>query len=227
MAFETAVVIVDSGIDPNFGFLRPIGDGVGIRVSASTAELDTQWQDEIGHGSVVASTIRQGAPEAVLHPVRIFRTRLIAPVTAFAEAITWAASHEMQLLNLSIGVTKLQWRDTFERALRVATRAGVVVVSPVELGGAPCLPGCLPGAVGVRHDPSLAPGAFAVRDGVVAALGGVGPLPPRARSTMPDDAALAVATTTGTLARWLADVGPRNAAECERYLSESPQGSSA
>lgn len=213
------MAVVDSGIDPSLRGLEPVSEGVGIRVGADRARMESSTIDALGHGSVIASTIRMRTADTVLVPVRIFRNNLIAPVTAFVAAIGWAAEHDIHLLNVSVGVSKLQWRDTFEAVLAKARRAGVIVVSAAELDGKPSLPFGLDGVIGVSGDGALVDGELAVSDGVVRAPTRAGRLPGRRLAAFPSGDALAVANVTGVLANHLCEVGPQDETTCLEYLS--------
>ena len=215
------VGVADSGINPSYAGAQPVEPGVGIRVEADTAATDGHWQDELGHGTAVAATIRGYSPDAQLFPIRIFRKRLIAPVTALVGAIDWAAENNLHLLNLSLGVTKLQWRETFEAAVARASDAGVVLVSAAETESTPCLPGLLPGVVGVRASVDLGQGEFALDPGtqdVVLSSSWARELPRLAKHRNLAGASAAVAHVTGALAHWFAEVGPQPERACLKFF---------
>lgn len=212
------VGVADSGINPSFSMAAPVAAGVGVRVRADRAELDGHWQDELGHGTAVAATIRGYSEEAALYPIRIFRKRLVAPVTALVAAIDWAIDHEMDVVNLSLGVTKLQWRQSFEAVSLRARDAGTLLVSAAENQGAPCLPGCLPGVLGVRENEALQEGEFRVEEDFVEASSWARKLPLLPRRANLSGASLAVAHVSGAIVRWFSEVGPQPLSACLRHL---------
>ena len=214
------VGVADSGINPSFPMAAPVEPGVGLRVRADRAERDRHWHDELGHGTAVAATIRGYDPEPALFPIRIFRKRLIAPVTALVAAVDWAIEHEMHLLNLSLGVSKLQWRESFEMAAGRAKEAGLLLVSAAQVGGAPSLPGCLPEVVGVDGDEGLEEGEFRVAAATVVASSWARRLPLLPQRANVSGASLAVAHTTGALARWFGEVGPQPLEACLQYFRD-------
>ena len=144
------VAVIDSGIatgHPHVGAVRP---GVWIRPDG----LNPDTSDALGHGTAVAAAIREKAPDAELIPVRVFERTLATTAAALCDAIVWSASAGARLINLSLGTRNPAHRQLLEAAMERAEACGSIAVAALAWENEPCLPGCLPGAIGVlaAHD---------------------------------------------------------------------------
>jgi subtilisin family serine protease len=197
------VAVVDSGIAPNHPHIGTVAAGVNFAgAGESTADL-------FGHGTAVAAAIREKAPDAELVPVRVFDRELATDAGTLARAIIWAAEHNCQVVNLSLGTSNdthtLLMKETLGRA------RGVVVVSAFESNGVRWLPGSLDGAVGVIPDAEIERDAIEedVANGRTRVRASIYPRPipgvPKERNL--HGVSFAVANMTGFMARWLEDGG--------------------
>jgi hypothetical protein len=128
--------VIDSGIDPANPYVGPIAGGVHF------AGLD--WIDRIGHGTVVAATIRAAAPHAELYAVRIFDRELTTQAELLLSALEWCAAQKMDIANLSLGTANRSHELALREAVERAQAAGVTIVAARQY-----LPGSLPGVIGV------------------------------------------------------------------------------
>jgi subtilase family protein len=142
------VAVIDSGIHAAHPHVGGIAGGVCL--VAGSAEDD--FVDRIGHGTAVAAAIVEKAPAVALLAIRVFERHLSTTAAILARAIEWAADHDAQIINLSLGTTNAAHVELLEDAVRHATRRGALVVSARESEGAIWLPGSLPGVAGVFVD---------------------------------------------------------------------------
>ncbi len=144
------VAVIDSGIASGHPHVGPVGPGVWIRPDG----LHSDASDALGHGTAVAAAIREKAPDAELIPVRVFDRTLATTASALCDAIVWSASEGVRLINLSLGTRNPAHRLLLEAAIATAEASGSIVVAALAWEGEPCLPGSLPGAIGVlaAHD---------------------------------------------------------------------------
>lgn len=143
------VAVIDSGVHASHPHVGGIAGGVAIDADG---RLSDDWTDRIGHGTAVAAAIREKAPLAEIHAVRIFSERLSASASTLIAGIDWAVEAGMQVINLSLGTSNVRHRDRFDAAIARALHAGAVIVAARDDDGVEWLPGCLPGVLGVQVD---------------------------------------------------------------------------
>ncbi len=197
------IAVVDSGIAPGHPHVGDVAAGVSLAL----AVCDTL--DRIGHGTAVAAAIREKAPNAVLVPVKVFDRTLVTDARTLAEAIHWAADHDCQIVNLSLGTANAEHAALLETAIAYAAACGTRVVAACESDAIRWLPGSLPGAIGVVGHSDIE------RDELIAELSApfdrspVGasiyprPIPGVPRDRNLSGISFAVANTSGFLARML------------------------
>jgi len=197
------VAVVDSGIAEGHSHVGEVAVGVSLVHSVG----DTL--DRIGHGTAVAAAIREKAPVAILVPVKVFDRALTTDARTLAEAIHWAADHECQIVNLSLGTANAEHAALLQAAVSYAAMRGTRVVSAYESDAVRWLPGSLAGAIGVVGRDDIA------REELVAELAGPFDLSPVGASIYPrpipgvprernlSGISFAVANVSGFLARWL------------------------
>jgi hypothetical protein len=64
----------------------------------------------------------------------------------------WALSEEIDVVNLSLGTVDFEYESRFQALLESAEACGTILVSAREADGRACLPGSLPGVIGVSLD---------------------------------------------------------------------------
>ena len=199
------VAVVDSGIAAGHPHVGGVVGGVSL---LENGEDPSDYHDRLGHGTAVAGVIREKALDAELLAVRIFDRELKATAEVLARAISWAADHGVQLINLSLGTPNEERRELLTRALQYAMSCGAIVIAAAEHDGAPMYPGALDGAIGVRLDSSCARDELVVLDAAtasmrVAASGYPRPIPGVPPERNYSGPSFAVANATGLLARLL------------------------
>ena len=201
------VAVIDSGIHPTNPHIGDV-ELSGVHILPD-GEIDGDFIDRIGHGTAVAAAILEKAPEIDVVAVRVFDRTLATSADVLARGISWAASHGVRLINLSLGTSNPARAAVLGAAVEEALAAGAIVVSAFESDGVTWLPGSLPNAVGVTLDPVCDRHAL-----VVIADGTHGPVRfgasayPRPIDGVPPERNLsgisfAVANATGFLARLL------------------------
>ena len=151
------VVLIDSGVNASHPHVRELGevhtpfavDAEGVLV------MDEEQRDTLGHGTAAAAAILDIAPGTELHSIQVFRDHPVCPFEVVVEALERALDLEPELINLSLGTTRQEWRGELEAPLSRARSAGVTIISPAAHGGLPSLPGSLPGVTGVLMDAGL------------------------------------------------------------------------
>jgi subtilisin family serine protease len=197
------VAIIDSGVHAAHPHVGGVAGGTAF--DDDGREYD-DIVDRLGHGTAVAAVIREKAPEAELHCLKVFDRELASTGRALTEALRWAAARRVHLINLSLGTTTGDHEAALASAVAEARGSGACVVAAAPTPDARWLPGALPGVVGVELDWTCPRGECRVRvadDGTVRATASGYPRPipgvPPGRNLQ--GLSFAVANVTALLAR--------------------------
>jgi hypothetical protein len=210
------VAIIDSGVNPDHPHVAGIAGGTEFTGGAKGLYLDY-----IGHGTAVAGAICEKAPAAELFAVKVFDRALITRAERILEALEWCVENGMHVVNLSLGTTNSRHRARFEQVVARAGGSGVILVSASQ-----CLPGCLPGVVGVQPDPTCPREEYRARGGCFYASPYPRPVPGVPPERNLNGASFAVANMSGFVARAWEICGGTFTGICEflihRQTSEQP-----
>jgi subtilisin family serine protease len=207
------VGVADSGINPNHRQVGGVAGGVGLRFRNGVVEVDDAWDDELGHGTAAAATIRGHAPRAELYSIRIFRRRLETHVDTLLRAIDWASldcPERLDILNLSLGCTEELRAPEFVAACERARDVGLVIVAASEVSGKASLPGRLRDVVAVRDDRELEGDVIRYDNGVFVASTWARELPGLPKERNVHGVSMAIAHVTGIAAALLANGVPKS-----------------
>ena len=147
---QIRTAIVDSGIDASHPDVGEISGGVHIQIGEKGEVLFLDdHADCTGHGTACAGIIRKKTPDAALYSVRIFDASLIADGRALIAAIQWCIDNEMDVVNLSLGITDVTFKKSLQRVCRKAGDAGVILVAAESNDGLESYPAVFPEVIGV------------------------------------------------------------------------------
>jgi subtilisin family serine protease len=144
------VAVIDSGVNPRHPHISGVAGGVAI-LNADEIEEDS-FLDMLGHGTAVMAAIQEKAPEAEYFAVKLFRDSLRTTTPALIKAMEWALAKEVDVINLSLGTLNFLYESSFRTLVESAAARGTILVSAREANGQACLPGSLPGVIGVSLD---------------------------------------------------------------------------
>jgi len=201
MAERVLVAVIDSGVHPDHPHitaarLRP---GFAIGADGMVIEQGAIPLDRLGHGTAVTAAIQEKAPEADILPIRVFHDALRGSAMALVSAIEMAAREGATIINLSLGTTNAAHEPLFAAAIAGAPHA--LVLAAAQADGVPCLPGSLPGVLGVGLDWDLARETYQWREGQMFASGYPRPIPGVAQRRNLYGISFAVAQASGFAAR--------------------------
>jgi subtilisin family serine protease len=144
------VAVIDSGVNPRHPHISGVAGGVSV-LSPDEIEQDS-FLDMLGHGTAVMAAIQEKAPDAQYFAVKLFRDSLRTTTPALIAAIEWAIAKEVDVVNLSLGTLNFEYQSRFQALVESAAACGTILVSAREANGQACLPGSLPGVIGVSLD---------------------------------------------------------------------------
>ena len=137
------VAVVDSGIDATHGRM-------GVVHHVHLDGFTSGSSDRVGHGTACAGIILGKTPDAILYSIPIFDETLTASGEALLAAIVWTLENRMDVANLSLGTTDLNFRDLLADVCSQASRAGVILVAAERIDGQPSYPAAFADVIGVR-----------------------------------------------------------------------------
>jgi subtilisin family serine protease len=134
------VGVIDSGFTREFA-------GAGPR-TAPGLDLTTDLQreqshiggDTHGHGTKCVLIAYRVAPAATYVPIRIFDRHLSSPIERICEALRWAATNNIQVVNLSLRCGATVATAALYEACAIAARASVTVIAASASGDTPSFP---------------------------------------------------------------------------------------
>jgi len=143
------VAVIDSGVNPHHPHISGIAGGVSI---LGPDQIEENYLDLLGHGTAVTAAIQEKAPEAIYLAVKLFHGSLRTTTPALLAAIEWSLTKGVDVINLSLGTLNFEYESRFRELIERAAAQGTILVSARESGGRACLPGSLPGVIGVSLD---------------------------------------------------------------------------
>jgi Subtilase family len=144
------VAVIDSGVNPRHPHISGVAGGVSI-LSPDQIEEDS-FLDLLGHGTAVMAAIQEKAPDAEYFAIKLFHSSLRTTAPLVIAAIEWAIARGVDVINLSLGTPNFAYESQFRKVVESAAASGTILVSAREANGHPCLPGSLPGVIGVNLD---------------------------------------------------------------------------
>ena len=134
------VCILDSGVDADHPKVGEVASAVSILLDEegeARAELDTE-PDSCGHGTACAGVVRDLAPEAEIHSVRVLGNGLKGSGDILVAGLRYAVEQGFDVINMSLSTTKREFGDVlhdladtayFKRTLIVASAHNMPVES--------------------------------------------------------------------------------------------------
>jgi subtilisin len=133
------VCILDSGIEHGHPRVGEVARSVQITVGddGEPVAVDDEEGDLCGHGTACAGVVRELAPEAELHSVRVLGAGFSGSGRALIAGLRWAIEEGYDVVNMSLSTTKHQFAESLhELADRAYFKRTVIVASahnmPVE-----------------------------------------------------------------------------------------------
>lgn len=148
------IVFIDSGVNPLHPHTGRISGGHGyVMNKADPPRKNSDFMDEIGHGTAIAGIIAKKAPFADLYAVKIFETELNASISVLAAALEWAVSKGFKMIHLSLGVTGKAAADQLKPLCRAAAQKKIIILASAKGPDDKTYPAFFPEVIGVYHNP--------------------------------------------------------------------------
>ncbi|MBV8843607.1 MAG: S8 family serine peptidase [Bryobacterales bacterium] len=191
--------VIDSGVNARHPHIRGVSGGVSV-FGPGELEEDS-FVDMLGHGTAVMAAIQEKAPDADYFAVKLFHNSLRTSTPALIAAIEWSLAKGVDVVNLSLGTLKLEYQSRFRALIENAAARGTIIVAAYEANGQLCLPGSLPGVIGVGLDWDCPRDRYYLKNGCYYASGYPRSLPGMPRERNLHGISFAVANMTGFVLR--------------------------
>lgn len=124
------IALIDSGVNPGHFHVQGVEGGLGFCVNSEGRVTESSdFNDEIGHGTAIAGIIRGKVPSARIYALKIFHKDLNAPVSLLLAALEWAIRHNIEIIHLSLGTEREEYRADLEKLCRRAYHKGIVILA--------------------------------------------------------------------------------------------------
>ena len=144
------IAIIDSGVNPWHSHVQGVAGGVCF-LQHDTGEIveNKDYQDALGHGTAIAGIIREKSPDAHLYAIKIFQWNLEAPAGLLLSAMKWAMKKQVNIIHLSLGSEKQEFRQNLERLCLAAFERDIVIVAAARTADDYVYPSIFKTVVGV------------------------------------------------------------------------------
>jgi len=146
------IAVIDSGVHASHPHVGGVAGGIGID-DAGLAHGD--YVDRLGHGTAVSAAIREKAPGAEIHAIKVFDRELHATGLALVAACEHALAIDAHIVNMSLGTQNVAHEPGLIDVVGRLIRNGTLVVAAGPQDGVRWLPGAISGVCAVTLDWSL------------------------------------------------------------------------
>lgn len=144
------VAVIDSGIDVSHPAVGSVAGFVDVINAPAGLVFDTTPHNDLfGHGTACAGVIRALAPDCELYSVRVLGPDLIGRGNALIAGIRWAIDAGMHICNLSLGTTRIAFRDNLQELVDLAFQKNVVLVAAANNQPQPSYPSVMSSVISV------------------------------------------------------------------------------
>jgi subtilisin family serine protease len=149
---KVRVVVIDSGIDVNqYDLKHNVLENIGIIVNdEGNIEKKSNTPIENEHGTLIAACIKYIYSDIELVDINILDKNLNGNGEVFIKALKESIKYDPDIINLSLGTTKLKYWVRLALIVRKLRKKGIIVVAAADNSGTKSYPACLKGAIGVK-----------------------------------------------------------------------------
>jgi subtilisin family serine protease len=149
------IAVIDSGINPGHSHVQGVAGGISFHLEATGKVAEgVDFSDELGHGTAIAGVIRERNPQAKIYAVKIFHQLLEAPAALLLAAMQWAIRARVNIIHLSLGTERSEYRGDLKQLCRDAVRKDIVIIAAARALEDQVLPAIFDEVIGVywNHD---------------------------------------------------------------------------
>lgn len=145
------IVIIDSGICNNFSAIKNVVQKYTIKEdNGEIYIIDDVAEDEIGHGTAVASIILKLVPNAELIIIKAFDNQINVNFKKLLYAMQFVNKEiECDLINISAGTTIVEEYEVMEKICDKLTQKNICIVAAFDNRGSISYPAALDKVIGI------------------------------------------------------------------------------
>lgn len=149
LKYTPIVAVIDSGVAENCSYKDDICGGISLWIEGNDLILSDVYQDELGHGTQVCSTIKKICPDALLYIVKIYKHEEISSSYLLLQALEHLLTVDVNLINISLSVASTTFVNDIDKVLHKLINQNKVVISSVKNGQLSSYPACSKWSYGV------------------------------------------------------------------------------
>ncbi len=146
------VAVIDSGVHASHPHVGGVAGGIGID---DHGRCHDDYVDRLGHGTAVTAAIKEKAPSAEIHAIKVFDRELAATGAALVSACEHALSIGAHIVNFSLGTQNPEHEPALTEVVARLLRSGTLVIAAAAQDGVRWLPGAIAGVYAVTLDWSI------------------------------------------------------------------------
>ncbi|MBM3808149.1 MAG: hypothetical protein FJW22_08115 [Acidimicrobiia bacterium] len=152
MTRTVRVAVIDSGVHASHPHVGGVAGGIGVD---DDGQLTDDYVDRLGHGTAVTAAIKEKAPAAAIHVIKVFDRELNATGRALVAACEQALVSGAEIVNLSLGTRNPEHEPLLTEVVTRLRASGAVVIAAGPVDGIRWLPGSTAGVWAVTLDWSV------------------------------------------------------------------------
>ncbi len=156
------IVIIDTGISANASFLKDVIGNISFYIEGDAIYIADGNYDAIGHGTKVASCIKQYCPQAKLFIINIYQNNLVTSSELLLEALKYLLAVEVDMINISLSVNSEENITEINNVLKQLYDQGKIIVAAVKNGLKSSFPAESPHCIGVLGRKDIPIGRFII-----------------------------------------------------------------
>lgn len=126
------IAVIDTGASSELSFSKDIIGGCSYFVQDKSIYMSYEWEDLLGHGSMVCSTIKRYCPNCLLYIVKIYDKECMTSSVLLLQALQHLLEVDVDFINISLAVSSNTYTVEIKEMLFKLYEQGKVVMASVK-----------------------------------------------------------------------------------------------
>lgn len=158
------VAVIDTGISADVSFLQDVVSNISFYIEGDAIYMTDETYDVIGHGTKVASCMKQYCPQAKLFIINIYQNNRVTSSELLLEALKYLLTVDVDMINISLAVNSEENFVEINNVLMQLCDQGKIIVASVKNGLKSSFPAESPYCIGVLGRKDIPIGKFIIDD---------------------------------------------------------------